>query len=103
MLVCVSTSQPSAAWLLQSAVPVAHVNVHLLAEQMGVAAVAVQALPQPPQLATSVVVWVSQPLLASPSQSAYPLLQVNPQSPLMHAVVALAALGHGSQLGPPQP
>jgi hypothetical protein len=50
----------------------------------------VQAVPQAPQLAVSLLRSVSQPLSGSPSQSAYVPVHVGTQAPLLHTVVPLA-------------
>lgn len=63
-------------------------------EQVIVALGAPQAAPQPPQLATLVFRFTSQPLAALPSQSRKPALQVNPQVPTRQEGAALASGGH---------
>ncbi len=66
-----STSQPFARESSQSAKPALHVIWQTLFAQYGVPLIAPHAVPQPPQLPASAEVLVSQPLLGSPSQSAY--------------------------------
>ena len=67
----VSASQPSAALWLQSAKGAVHVaTAHAPAVQAAVPWAVLQAVPQPPQLATSVAVLASQPLAGLWSQSA---------------------------------
>ena len=63
------------------------------AEHAAVPFVALHAAPHAPQLAVDVRRFTSQPLLATPSQSAKPAAQVNPHAPRVHAVVALARAG----------
>jgi hypothetical protein len=53
-----------------------------------------QAAPHAPQLALAVWRLTSQPLLATPSQSPKPALQVYVQLPAAHTVVAFARAGH---------
>src|SRR5258708_7181600 len=65
-------SQPSPATLLQSAKPALQTTVQTPAAQVGVVLARLQTLPQPPQLAMSVWVPVSQPSAAIMSQSAKP-------------------------------
>jgi len=100
-LVFVSTrsSQPSSAdgaggfWQLPHSIR--HVDVHWPPEHERDITFAVeQARPHAPQFVTLVVVLTSQPLLATPSQSAKPVLQVKPQVPPVHLTVALARAGH---------
>lgn len=68
-----SISQPSAGFALQSAKPVLQAAIaHCEALQIGVAWVVLHARPHPPQLRTSFVTLVSQPLATLPSQSAVP-------------------------------
>ena len=52
-----------------------------------------QATPQPPQFAVLVLRLTSQPLPGRRSQSAKPVLQVNPHAPARHCAVALAGAG----------
>ena len=56
--------------------------------------VAVHARPQAPQLATLVERFTSQPVVATPSQSAKPVAQVRPQRDAAQVRVALAPVGH---------
>jgi hypothetical protein len=73
----VSISHPSADLLSQSANPAVHdamAQLELL--QMGVALAGAHVVPQPPQLLTSFVVLTSQPSVASPLQSAKPVLHM---------------------------
>jgi hypothetical protein len=56
------TSHPSAALMLQSAYPGLQLTLHAPATQVGVLLVVLQATPHPPQFATSVCVFTSQPL-----------------------------------------
>ncbi len=59
-----------------------------------------QLVAQVPQCAALLLRSTSQPLLATPSQSAKPLLQVNPQVPLPQVAVALARAGHALPQAP---
>ena len=68
-------SQPSTAFALQFPYPGKQAIEHVLALQLAVPLVALQASPQPPQLWTLVAVLISQPLAYWPSQSAYGALQ----------------------------
>ena len=52
------------------------------------------ALPQRPQLEFEVLRFTSQPSVATPLQSAKPVLQVKPHAPAEHVDVALARVGH---------
>jgi hypothetical protein len=93
--VCVSASQPLLVFPSQSAVPGPHTLPHTLAAQVATALGRVgHALPQDPQWAGVLRVSTSQPLLATPSQSAKPAAQVNLQAAATHAGVALARAGH---------
>jgi hypothetical protein len=93
-------SQPLAALASQLAKPKLHVKPQLPATQVAVAlARAGHALPQEPQLATSVFVLVSQPATWL-SQSAKPATHVNPQIPPAHVLVALAIVGHATPQAP---
>jgi hypothetical protein len=70
-----------------------HVSTQALAVQVSVPPVAVQLFPHTPQLFMSLVVLTSQPLEASPSQSAKPAahvvsVQVGTPATLVHASVA---------------
>jgi hypothetical protein len=72
----VSVSQPLVALPSQSPKPASHEpTVHRLATQAAVALGGSQRVPQAPQAAVLVVVSASQPLAASPSQSAKPASQ----------------------------
>jgi hypothetical protein len=78
----------------QSPKPALHVDRQVLAEQLGVAPGRVgQTVPQVPQWLRSVVRLTSQPLAGLPSQSAKPVLQVNPHVPPVQLLVALARAG----------
>jgi hypothetical protein len=73
--------------------PAVHVGVMFAVEQTtpcGLDPVA----EQPPQLLMSVWVLTSHPFVATPSQSANPLLQVKPHVPPVQVDVALARVGH---------
>ncbi len=71
----VFTSQPSTALPLQFAKPVVHApRVQRLETQLAPACANWQVLPHAPQFVALLVVFVSQPLAALPSQSAKPLL-----------------------------
>jgi hypothetical protein len=84
----VLTSQPSAAFLSQSAFGALHTGfVHLPPTQPSTPPVMLHGIPQPPQLATLVFVLTSQPLAAFLSQSAYPAA---------HAVIAHFDVAHDS-------
>jgi hypothetical protein len=75
-------SQPSVASLLQSPYPALQATEHFPPLQVAVPFVLEQRCPQAPQLFTSVWVLVSHPLLALPSQSPRPALQVEtPHTP----------------------
>jgi len=79
------------------------VKPHADAEQFAVLLAGTgQACPQPPQLATLVVVSVSQPSAARPSQLANGLLQANPQDTPSQVAVAFAGTEHGVQELVPQ-
>ena len=77
----------------------AHPDSHapVAAEHTGVAPE--HALPHRPQLAVAVSD-ASHPLDASPSQSAYPVAQVNPHAPAAHVAVAFGASGHARPHAP---
>ncbi|MEZ4393138.1 MAG: hypothetical protein R3A48_18785 [Polyangiales bacterium] len=76
-LVRVSVSQPFIATPSQSAKPAAQLaTAQRPASQLAVALGSVQVAPQAPQCARAVLTSVSQPLVASPSQSPRPALQV---------------------------
>src|SRR5436305_162413 len=96
-------SQPSARFLLQSANPNLHDAPHVELAQMALAFIGVgHTLPQPPQLFAFVAVVVSQPFVATPSQSEKPPKHMEmPHWPLRHAGVALGVwqtLLHAPQL-----
>jgi hypothetical protein len=81
-------SQPSAATPSQFPKPALQVRIpHVPDEHVGVAFRREQALPQLPQFATLLCVFVSQPFVASPSQLPQPTTQVGAQLPLVHVVV----------------
>lgn len=84
------TSHPFSAFPSQSWNPSAHVTIwHVPAEQTATAFAIAQAVPQPPQLASSAPTLVSQPFGASPSQFSQPDSQVAmAQSLPEHDVVA---------------
>jgi hypothetical protein len=99
VLVSTRCSQPSsadgAAGFRQLPYSIRHVDVHSPPEHERDMTLAVeQARPHAPQFVTLVLMSTSQPLLATASQSAKPVLQVKPQTPLVHLVVALARAGH---------
>ena len=97
----VSTSQPSAALPLQSAKPVLQLATrHTPASHAATPLGASQRVPQLPQRVTVVRVSVSQPLVASPSQSAKPVLHAYAQRAASHDAVALA---RGAQAIPQPP
>jgi hypothetical protein len=58
------------------------------------------AAPHAPQLVVVLVRLVSQPLVATPSQSPKPVLQRKPQAPDPQVVVALARAGHALRHAP---
>jgi len=101
VLVRVSASQPLATLRSQSPKPVAHdATVHTLAAHAPVALGGAQPRLQAPQWAALVRVSTSQPLLASPSQSAKPARQVEPQAPPAQLAVELAGTGHARMHAP---
>lgn len=83
--------------LLQSEKPALHAPVQLPLEHAGVAMLfEEQALPQAPQLATSVASGRSQPSPETPLQSPKPALHAPmPHAPVLHAGTPLATAGHG--------
>jgi hypothetical protein len=92
-------SQPSSAdgagGFRQLPYSMRHVDVHRPPEHERDMTLAVeQARPHAPQFVTLVLMLTSQPLLATPSQSAKPVLQVKPQTLAVHLDVALARAGH---------
>jgi hypothetical protein len=97
-LVRVSTSQPLAALPSQSAKPVLQVNPHApAAQKIDALARAAQARPQPPQWATVVLVFTSQPLPSTPSQSPVPAAQV-PMAQTPARQMRVPAVGVGQTL-----
>jgi hypothetical protein len=93
------TSQPSVGELLQSEKP----GVHMVSAQpetthAAAALAKLQRTPQPPQLVIESS-WVSQPLLALPSQLPKPVLQVMPHAPLAQNAEPLAGVAQAM----PQP
>lgn len=79
--------------------PLSHdATVHDIDVHASVAAKRLHALPQVPQLPT-VVVGVSHPLLARPSQFAKPPPQVTPHAPAAHVAVPFAPL-HTAHVAP---
>lgn len=97
------TSQPSDATVLQSPNPLLQLAMaQAPATQAAVALGRLQAREQPPQLETSVRVLTSQPLDASPSQSAHPVEQAaTAHCPEVQVEVALGstqAAPHAPQL-----
>ena len=66
-------SQPSATLRLQSAEPAVQLIVHTPLEQTGVPPTLLHAVPQAPQLLTSLSGFDSQPVAALPSQSLKPV------------------------------
>jgi hypothetical protein len=70
-------SQPFRGLLSQSLKPALHVIVQAEATQPGVPLIAAQLFPHAVQLFASVLVFVSQPLVGSPSQSANGAVQVS--------------------------
>jgi hypothetical protein len=96
LLVRVSTSQPLAGFMSQSAKPALQAKPQAPAAQVGVAlARAGQALLQAPQCAVDVRVSTSQPFMALPSQLAKPMEHpVLPHTPAMHVALAPVGTGH---------
>jgi hypothetical protein len=100
---CVSTSQPFAALPSQFAKPMLQLAIpHEPIAHEPVAFAGAHAIPQPPQCARALCVFVSQPLAALPSQLPKPALQLAiPHAPIAHEGVAFAtvhALPHAPQL-----
>jgi hypothetical protein len=92
--VFVFVSQPVAARLSQLAKGAVQTKPQAPPLQVVVAFARVgQTLPQAPQLLTSVLVFVSQPFVAFPSQSAKGAMQTKPQVPPLQVVVAFARVG----------
>jgi len=81
-------SQPSAATPSQFPKPLLQERMpHVPDEHVAVAFKREQALPQLPQFATLLWVFVSQPFVGSPSQLPHPATQVGTQAPVVHVVV----------------
>lgn len=96
-----SVSQPLDALPSQFANPALHETPHDPAAHVArPLAGAAHARSHAPQCARVTRVSTSQPLFASPSQSAKPGLQVKPQLPAAHVGMAFAAVGHGTQRVP---
>jgi hypothetical protein len=93
-LVLVLTSQPSAAFLLQSPNPGAHVMPQTPAVQVGVPFVPLHTVLQVPQWFALVFKFVSQPLAALLSQSPVPGAHVIPHTPAAQVGVP-PAVEHG--------
>ena len=91
--VSVFASQPSAMSPLQSAKNPMHTSPHLDASHRGASPVgaARHAAPHAPQFAALVERSVSQPFVASPSQSPKPAAQVNPHAPAVQVAAAARA------------
>jgi hypothetical protein len=81
------TSQPVDANPSQLPKPELHEMEHVPLPQDAVPFVLLHAWPQPPQCATVVFVFVSQPFTALPSQFPNPALQLGTQAPEVHCVV----------------
>jgi hypothetical protein len=89
----VPEQQPVQQVLPHGVEPALQVKPHVPAVQVAVPLAGVgQTWPQPPQLLTSVWVFVSQPFAALASQLAKPALQVNPHVPPLQVAVALAGV-----------
>ena len=71
---------------------------HTPAVQLAVPFAEEHAIPQPPQLPVLVAVFVSQPLVRSPSQSSHGAVQTIPQAPLPHVPVPCWLLQTFAQL-----
>jgi hypothetical protein len=92
-----SVSQPLVPMRSQSPEPAEQVRVHTPATQLAVLPVgAVHTVPQAPQFITLLLVRVSQPLAALPSQLAKPALHTSEQVPMAHPdwPLATAPVGH---------
>ncbi len=99
-LLRVLTSQPLAAIPSQSPKPVSQdATVHAPAAHPATPLVAEQAVPHAPQWLVVTASSTSQPLAASPSQSAKPASQVKVHAPIAQALLAWARAGHAT----PQP
>ena len=97
----VGVSQPVLATRSQSPNPLLQVNPHTPDEQMRLAFGRVaQLIAQPPQLATSLAIGVSQPLVGELSQFPKPALQATPHVPAAHAAPAFGRAGHGVAQAP---
>jgi len=97
----VSTSQPLEATPSQSAKPARQLPTAQAPERHTPTALKSEhAAPQDPQWVELVLVFTSQPLEATPSQSAKPALQVKPQAPAEQVAVALALAGQGAPQRP---
>jgi len=95
LLLVVGVSQPLAALASQSANPPAQLaTVHCDMLHPAVPLATMHTRPQLPQWLVVLVVLVSQPLEAMPSQSANPAVQLNAQRPPVHAGTALSAAMH---------
>ena len=96
-----SASHPLPGFPSQSAKPALQVKPQVPIAHVGVAFAGVaHARAHIPQCATVVRVSTSHPLLASPSQSANPVLHVNPHAPIAQVAVAFARAGHASHRAP---
>ena len=88
-------SQPLMGLPSQLPKPRRHARAHpLLTHETVAFEPAMQTVPHAPQLAALVCVLVSQPLVATPSQSAKPAVQVEPQRAAVQVRVALSEPGH---------
>jgi hypothetical protein len=86
-------SQPFEATPSQLAKPAAHApTAHAPPTHVDVALASEHAAPHAPQWATEVVVFVSQPLVITPSQLPKPALHAMPQAPDPHDATPLVAL-----------
>jgi hypothetical protein len=81
------TSHPVDAKVSQFPNPALHATEHTAAEQEAVPLVPLQTVPQAPQLAVLVFLFVSQPFVALPSQLPNPALQTGAHTPLEQEVV----------------
>ncbi len=96
----VFTSQPFIALLSQLAKPWAHApRAQPELTQLPLALAKLQRTPQPPQLVSASRL-VSQPFVASPSQSPKPRLQLMPQAPLAQKAAPLAGVGQALPQAP---
>jgi hypothetical protein len=103
VVLLVFTSQPLAAIPSQLAKPIAQLaTAHTPATHEGVALASAHARPQPPQCATVVSVFTSQPLIGLASQFPKPALHApSAHAPAEHTALALERAGHGCP-HPPQ-